>query len=74
MEKDIIDGKIGTVGTYDVEFKGGKLRAVVLANTAVGSAGITLEIGAEQVITAIEKAIPGQIDDAILEMLKKLII
>jgi hypothetical protein len=25
MEKDILDGKIGEVGSYDLEFKGGKL-------------------------------------------------
>lgn len=74
MEKDIIDGKIGTVGSYDIEFKGGYLSGSIEAGAPFGLSGkFEIKIGADAVITAIEKAIPGQIDDAILELLKSLL-
>lgn len=76
MEKDIVEGKIGSVGEYDVEFKGGKLvaKAGVTAPEGLGTAGMFVEIPAGPVIdkafAVAEKAIPGTIDDAILEMVK----
>lgn len=76
MEKDIVDGKIGEVGAYDVEFKGGKL--VAKADLSVSEpipgvevkAGVSISISAESVIDAIAKAVPGQIDDVLLGLLK----
>lgn len=74
MEKDIIDGKIGEIGAYDVEFKDGKL----LAKADLGSspvpgveikAGVSIEIGAEAVIEAIKKKTP-MIGDVVLDLLK----
>lgn len=71
METDIVDGKIGTVGEYDVEFKGGKLVAKVTAKPTAGvSAGVVVEIEADAVLDAIAKAIPGTIDDAVLNIAK----
>lgn len=70
MEKDIIDGKIGSVGGYDLEFKGGKL----MFKVNVAWNGLAAEIGvgvdADGVIDAIAKAIPGQIDDQVLALVK----
>lgn len=70
MEGEIAEGSIGSVGKYDLEFKGGQLVLMVDANLGLGSAGIKLSLDAGKVIEAIEKAIPGQMDDAILELLK----
>lgn len=76
MEKDIIEGPIGNVGNYDVEFKGGFLVAKVgiaaqpLADVVSIGGGLEVKIGADALIDAIKKAIPGQIDDAILEVVK----
>lgn len=67
MEADIVEGKLGEVGGYDLEFKGGKLTFEIKLNVGVG---VKAEVGAEAVIDAIAKAIPGQIDDAILGVLK----
>lgn len=73
MEKDIIEGKIGEVGAYDVEFKGGKLvaKAGVSKEPAPGvsvKADVSLEIGAKLVLEALKKAIPGQVDDIFIDM------
>lgn len=70
MEKDLVEGKLGDVGSYDVEFKDGKLVAKVEAKFAVGNAVVSLEIGAEQVLDAIAKAIPGAVDDAVISIIK----
>lgn len=74
MDIDIFDGKLGEVGSYDVEFKGGKLLAKVDVATGPFSAGVLMSIDANKVVDAIEKAIPGQIDDAVLEVLRKFLI
>lgn len=71
MEKDLAEGKIGDKGAYDVEFKGGKLVGKVDFEFVSGvKAGIYAEFGADAVIDALAKAIPGQMDDALLNMLK----
>jgi hypothetical protein len=70
MEKDIVDGKIGEVGKFDLEFKEGELRFVLDVGKFGLSAGMKVAVKAEDVIDAIAKAIPGQIDDAILQVLK----
>ncbi len=79
MEKELLKGSIGTVGNYDVEFKGGKLLASVnLAHDATegvgASANLSVSIDAAKVIDAIERAVPGPIDDAVLEIMKKVLI
>jgi len=71
MEKAIVDGNIGTVGNYKLEFKGGKLRAEAGAKAEFGlSGGGSVEIDSDVVIDAINKAIPGTIDDAFGSVLK----
>lgn len=72
MEADILDGKIGAVGGYDLEFKGGKLTFVVdvaaPGGLVEGKLGVGVDAGA--VLDAIAKAIPGTIDDAIIGVAK----
>ncbi len=70
MEKDIVDGKLGEVGAYDLEFKGGKLVAKISAGKAGISGGAFIEIDAEIVLDALAAAIPGTIDDAVLGLVK----
>lgn len=72
MEIDIIDGQIGSVGSYDVEFKEGKLKGFIKVNSPVGINGsLGIEFEAAIIIEALKKAIPGQVDDAIFDVIKK---
>lgn len=74
MEADIVDGKLGEHGSYDVEFKGGKLVAKVDYSPAGGvKGGAFIELEAEAVKEAIKKAIPGQYDDVALDLLFSLL-
>lgn len=70
MDVEIVEGNLGTVGKYDIEFKAGKLVAEVTAAVPVGEAGLVIKIDSGAVIDAIAKAIPGQVDDAILGVIK----
>lgn len=71
MEKEIVEGKIGTVGAYDVEFKNGMLVAKVGGSHEIGlTVAVEVSVSAHAVLAAIKKAIPGQIDDAILDVLE----
>ena len=76
MEKDIVEGKIGEVGAYDLEFKEGKLtgKANLSHEPTSGitvKAEVSIDIGARPVLEALKKAAPGQIDDALFELLAK---
>jgi len=70
MDVDLLDGKIGSAGVYDVEFKGGKLVAAVGAKFAVGGIDTKLYLNAGEVLDALAKAIPGHFDDVALDFLK----
>lgn len=70
MEAEIAGGKLGDKGLYKLEFKEGKLCVEVTYDHAIVDAGIVVKLDAESVIEAIKKAIPGQIDDAVLDLLK----
>ncbi len=72
MEKQLVEGSIGEVGKYDVDFKEGKLVAAVDAGDKEGmvSAGLVVKLDAGKVIDALARAIPGQIDDAVLGLMK----
>lgn len=67
---DIVEGPIGTVGKYDVEFKEGALVVEIDANVAIGTAGLVVKIDAGKVMDAIKNAIPGKVDDAIIDVIK----
>lgn len=56
--KQIAQGKLGAVGEYTVSFEDGKLK--VAADIDVAGAGID----------ALEAAIPGKLDDAVLEVVR----
>ena len=70
MEKELVVGELGKVGSYKLEFVGGHL--VLSANLDGGplSAEASVKLGAAELIDAIAAAIPGKVDDAILGVLK----
>lgn len=76
MEKEIVQGKLGSVGEYEVAFKEKKLfaKAGVSAPEGLGTAGMFVEIPAGPVVDKLfkfaEDAIPGEIDNLILEQVK----
>lgn len=69
MEKDIVDGKIGDFGSYDLEFKGGKLVFVTKVEWSGIFAEVQTGLAAEALGAALKKAIPGAVDDAIIDVI-----
>ena len=67
MEKDLIEGQLGQIGTYDIEFKDGALCAKLVSPVGVE---IEVKIQADAILDALAKAIPGKIDDAVLGLVK----
>lgn len=68
MEVDILDGKIGNVGEYDLEFKDKKL--VFKVGVKGGMVENTTSVDAKLVLAALKKAIPGTVDDALIGALE----
>ena len=69
MEKEMVAGQVGAGGSYKVEFKGGSLRLEASYSEGV-KGSVVFEIPADHVIDQIAKAIPGQLDDTILNLMK----
>lgn len=49
-EKDIVQGQIGTVGKYDVAFKGGALTADIEIKPVIGKLAVQFELGAKDLL------------------------
>ena len=66
-EKELVHGKLGEAGDYDLTLtKEGNLCVVLKAAVGPMKAGVTLELDSAEVLDVIAKAIPGTLDDAIL--------
>jgi hypothetical protein len=70
-EKQIVEGNLGEVGKYDIDFKEGKLCVELTAAVGPLDAGLVVKLDAGKVLDALAKAIPGQIDDAFIAMAKQ---
>lgn len=72
MDKELVQGNLGEVAKYDVEFKEGKLVAAINAEAAQGmvEAGMVVKLDAGKVLDALAKAIPGTMDDAMIGVVK----
>ena len=72
---EIVDGKLGTVGDYDLFIKDGQLQFVLNAKVVSDGikAGVSLSIDASVLLDLLAKAIPGTLDDAIIAVAKEAI-
>lgn len=75
MEKELAGGLIAgkEEAKYKVEFKEGKLVADVSYSDHGLSGVVQLSLDAEFVLLALKKAIPGSIDDVVLDAAIKLL-
>lgn len=72
MEKDIVDGKIGEVGTYDLELRDGSICFEVKAGTGPVSTKVEVALDFALLIDFLDAKIklPGDFDKAIFGILK----
>jgi len=71
---ELAQGNVGDVGHYDVKFENGKLVAKLDVKQGVIEGDMSIKLDAGLVMDAIAKAIPGQIDDAIIGVIKAALI
>ncbi len=71
MDKDLISGKIGSEGSYDVAVKGGNVVATINYDSAEIGAAVTLTIKSKAGLEKLKELIPGQIDDAIISVIEE---
>lgn len=70
MESHIVGGKIGEKAAYSVDFKSGQLVAELNMDEGFFKGGLVVKLDAGMVLDAIAKAVPGQIDDAVIAIIK----
>lgn len=74
VDKDLVNGVVGSEGKYDICFKGGKLCAEVDYVGKQLEGGVVLKLDAGAVLDALAKAIPGTFDDTIINLAKGLLL
>ena len=70
MRMEMAKGSLGPEASYSVELVDGKFMIGSKYEGAMGGASIELHIGGHQVLDAIKKAIPGEIDDMVINVLE----
>lgn len=70
MEKDLLNGKIGKEGSYELEMKDGKLRFTIGYDGQGVDSGLYVDLEPEYFLDKLADAIPGNIDDAIIAAIK----
>lgn len=67
---ELMDDKIGKDGEYAMELKDGKLRLTAGVDSKGLDAGLYVDLEIDYFLDKLKDVIPGQIDDAVIEMLK----
>lgn len=70
MEKELAEGQLGPEAKYEVAFKEGALVASLDYQGKVLGAGVVVRLPVSQVVAALKAAIPGKIDDAVLDIIE----
>lgn len=73
MKKELASGEVAKNAKYELNFEEGYLVAKIDYDGKVMDAGMYVKLSVDEVIDAIKKAIPGKIDDLILDNLKLLL-
>lgn len=69
MEKDLVEGQIGTVGGYELDLHGSQLAFTIKAAVPMGGVDVVAKIEIEEVLKLISAKIPGQIDEAVFALI-----
>lgn len=67
---DLAKGQIGPEASYDLRLENGNLIFDLKYQGQDAGAGVSVSISSSSFLDKLEKLIPGQIDDAVIEMLK----
>lgn len=70
MDKELLNKELGKELSLKIELKGGKVLLELSHEGALGGLSFGGNLGVDQLITALEAAIPGGIDNAVLEVLR----
>jgi hypothetical protein len=70
IDQSLVSGDLGPETKYDVSFKEGSLQVSVNYMGKLAGGSVALKIPADAVLDAIKNAIPGKVDDAVIELIK----
>jgi hypothetical protein len=70
MEKDLFEKQLGAETNVDIDFKDGDLVLTVTYDGKGLRAGVSVKVDGEYFLDKLAEKIPGNIDDAIIAMLK----
>lgn len=68
--KELLKQELGAEGEFEVKYEEGKLRLVLGVDTKGVDGGLFVDFEPSYFLDKLKKAIPGEIDDKIIDMLK----
>lgn len=70
MDKDIVAGKLGTVGNYDLAFIGGKIIFTLGVGLPEVGASLSVSVGPKEILDLIAAKIGGPVPKSVVEFLE----
>lgn len=70
MDKDLVNGKLGTVGSYDLAFTAGKIVVSVGLSLPEVGASLSVSIGPKEILDLIASKIGGPIPAEVASFLE----
>lgn len=69
-DTSLVSKELGKEGSMDLKFTEGKLKLTLGLDSAGVDAGLYVDVDPDYFLDKLKEAIPGTIDDAIIDMLK----
>jgi len=70
MEKELVNKELGGDLDLKIDFKDGKLMVSIVADMKGADLGLSVAVDSDYFLDKLAKAIPGEIDDAVIGMIK----
>ena len=67
---DVIQGNIGSEGSYELDIEGGKLIAKAAFNGSQLGASLDVKLDLVAILEKVKEKIPGTIDDAVIGLVQ----
>lgn len=67
---DLADKKLGKSGDVEFKVEGGKVKLAIVWAEGPTAASLSAEVDPEYFLNKLAAAIPGKLDDAVIELLK----
>ena len=70
MEKPLVEGELGSEAVYELKWEEGELKLTFGYDGKGIDAGVYVNLGGEYFLDKLAAAIPGELDDSVINLIK----